>query len=184
MMKIFNTSLPEVKIIKLKKFTDSRGSFTELISKQHKFHKFFINSKYQDNLSISKKNVIRGLHFQTRNPQSKLVSVLKGKVLDVIVDIRKNSKNFGKNTSHILSDKNNLQIFIPEGFAHGFSVLSDEAIFYYKCSSNYDPKNEKGIIYNDPFLKINWKVKKPILSSKDKNNKSIFDFTSYELPKI
>src|SRR5690606_3740260 len=115
----------------------------------------------------SKKGVIRGLHYQLSNPQAKLVSVLKGKVIDVAVDIRLGSPNFGKSVAVELSEDNGRQLFIPAGFAHGFSVISKDAVFLYKCSELYTPGDEYGIRYDDPALTIDWQVKKAVVSEKD-----------------
>ena len=121
-------------------------------------------------LSISKQNVIRGLHYQVNKPQGKFISVLKGKILDVAVDLRKKSKTFGKHFKIFLSDKNSKSIFIPPGFAHGFLGIKKENIVMYGCTNYRNKNSEAGILWNDPYLKIKWPVKKPILSIKDKKN--------------
>jgi len=162
--------IPDVILVEPKSFEDSRGYFLE------NFHeKFFqdnkITSKFiQDNISFSKKNILRGLHFQL-NPkaQAKLVSVINGEIFDVAVDIRKNSPTYGKWVGATLSGKNHKSLFIPEGFAHGFCVLSDEAYVMYKTSKFYSPELEKGIAWNDPSIGISWPVNEPILSEKDLN---------------
>ncbi len=156
-------------IIETKRFEDSRGYFYESFN-QEKYKELLgedVNF-VQDNVSVSAKNVLRGLHFQN-NPhaQGKLVSVLKGSVLDVAVDIRKNSKTYGQHQSVLLSAENGLQFWIPPGFAHGFLALEDDTIFSYKCTNYYDPKSEGSLIWNDADLKIDWKIKNPIISSKD-----------------
>ena len=117
-----------------------------------------------------KKNVIRGLHLQKREPQAKFISVVKGKIIDVAVDIRKNSRTYGKHFKIVLSDKNCTSLYIPEGFAHGFGGLEKENIVVYSCTNYRHKKGERGIRWNDKNLKINWKIKKPIISSKDKKN--------------
>ena len=127
-------------------------------------------------MSFSKKNVIRGLHLQKKNSQGKFVSVIKGKIFDVVVDLRKNSKTYGKYFSTILSEKNSKSIFIPPGFAHGFCALSKENYVVYSCTKYRDEKSEIGIKFNDQDLKINWPIKKPIISNKDKNNISLKEF--------
>ena len=123
-------------------------------------------------LSVSKKNVLRGLHFQKKKPQGKYLSVLKGKILDVVVDLRRKSPTFGRKFSIILSHKNCKSIYIPPGFAHGFLSLDIENIIYYGCTEYRSPKNEYSINYNDPTFKIKWPIKKVIVSKKDKNAKT------------
>jgi dTDP-4-dehydrorhamnose 3,5-epimerase len=124
----------------------------------------------QDNQSLSNKNVLRGLHYRVDPEQAKLVRVVKGEVFDVVVDIRKSSPTFGEWQSFILSDTNYLQLYVPVGFAHGFLVLSDTAEFLYKVSEYYSAEKEKGIIWNDPDIGIDWPISDPILSEKDKSN--------------
>jgi dTDP-4-dehydrorhamnose 3,5-epimerase len=127
-------------------------------------------------MSYSQKNVIRGLHIQTEQSQGKFVSVLKGKIFDIVLDLRKNSKTFGKILSTILSEKNSKSIYIPPGFAHGFCALGEENYVIYSCTKYRNAKSEIGIKYNDKDLNINWPIKKPIISTKDKNNISFQDF--------
>ena len=152
-------------------YKDKRGYFKELL-KEKKLKKRFPFLV----MSFSKKNVIRGLHLQKKNSQGKFVSVIKGKIFDVVVDLRKNSKTYGKYFSTILSEKNSKSIFIPPGFAHGFCALSKENYVVYSCTKYRDEKSEIGIKFNDQDLKINWPIKKPIISNKDKNNLSLKDF--------
>ena len=152
-------------------FKDSRGYFKELL-KEKDFKKKFPFLV----MSFSKKNVIRGLHLQTKNSQGKFVSVIKGEIFDVVVDLRKNSKTFGMHISTIISEKNSKSIFIPPGFAHGFCTLSDENYVVYSCTKYREKKYEVGIKYNDKDLKIIWPIKKPIISKKDKNNLSFKEF--------
>ena len=121
-------------------------------------------------MSSSKKNIIRGLHYQSKDPQGKFISVVKGKIFDVAVDLRKNSKTFGKHFKTILSDKNETSIYIPQGFAHGFATLDKENIVVYSCSNYRNKKSERGIIWNDKKLNIKWPILKPIISKKDLNN--------------
>ncbi len=168
-MIITNTPLNDCFIIEPRVFKDSRGFFFESFNKDKFKEGTGIATDFiQDNMAYSLKNVIRGLHFQEgKYAQSKLVSCIKGAVLDVAVDIRPKSSTFGKSFSIELNDKNNLKLYIPRGFAHGYSVLSDEAYFQYKVDNKYSPESEKGIIFNDKDLNINWEVKKPILSNKD-----------------
>ena len=152
-------------------YKDKRGYFKELL-KEKKLKKRFPFLV----MSFSKKNVIRGLHLQKKNSQGKFVSVIKGKIFDVVVDLRKNSKTYGKYFSTILSEKNSKSIFIPPGFAHGFCALSKENYVVYSCTKYRDEKSEIGIKFNDQDLKINWPIKKPIISTKDKNNISLKEF--------
>ena len=152
-------------------FKDKRGYFKELL-KEKKLKKRFPFLV----MSFSKKNVIRGLHLQKKNSQGKFISVIKGKIFDVVVDLRKNSKTYGKYLSTILSEKNSKSIFIPPGFAHGFCALSKENYVVYSCTKYRDEKSEIGIKFNDQDLKINWPIKKPIISNKDKNNISLREF--------
>ncbi|MEW6068848.1 MAG: dTDP-4-dehydrorhamnose 3,5-epimerase [Nitrospirota bacterium] len=161
--------IPEVVLIEPKVFGDSRGFFLETYK-----HTDFVNAGIkehfvQDNHSRSAKGVLRGLHYQ-KNPhaQGKLVRCISGKIFDVAVDIRKGSPTFGKWVSAELSEKNNLMLYIPVGFAHGFLVLSESADIIYKCTAEYSPENDCGIIWNDPDLKINWHVKDPMVSEKDR----------------
>lgn len=160
------TALPEVIQVDTKKFADDRGYFKELYHQGNYADSIPCEFK-QDNMSFSKKGVIRGLHYQLKNPQAKLVSVLSGCVIDVAVDIRKGSPRFGQAVAVELSADNGRQLFIPAGFAHGFSVLSDEALFLYKCSDLYTPGDEYGVLYNDPSLDIDWQVESPVVSDKD-----------------
>jgi dTDP-4-dehydrorhamnose 3,5-epimerase len=171
-MKIEETYLKGCYVITPDVFKDERGYFLESFNKKT-FEKYTGKSDdfVQDNQSKSSKGVLRGLHFQKGEfAQAKLVSVVKGKVLDVCVDIRQESKTFGKHFSIILDDKDHKQLYIPKGFAHGFIVLSNTAIFSYKCDNFYNKESEDGIIYNDDSLKIDWKLKKEdfIISEKDK----------------
>ena len=161
-MQIENTSIEGCFIIRPSVFEDERGAFFESFNQQ-KFEELtgLAIDFVQDNQSISKKGVLRGLHFQKGEyAQAKLVRVIKGEVLDVAVDLRPDSTTFGKHVSVILNETNNLQLFIPRGFAHGFITLSEEAIFAYKCDNYYNKPSESGIIYSDPDLDIDWKIPK------------------------
>ena len=162
--------IQDVILIESQSFEDQRGYFLENFNRSI-FYQNGISTKFiQDNFSYSKKNVLRGLHFQKNNTgQAKLVSVLSGEIFDVAVDIRKNSSTYGKWVSEILSGENHKSLYIPEGFAHGFCVLSDNASVLYKINQEYSPENESGIIWNDPDLNISWPISEPILSNKDKN---------------
>jgi dTDP-4-dehydrorhamnose 3,5-epimerase len=169
-MQIIPTTIKEVILFEPKIFKDHRGYFYESYNSES-LAQIGINSTFvQDNQSKSTKGVLRGLHFQTGEAaQAKLVRVLEGEVLDVAVDIRKNSPTFGKYVSAILSAENNRQMFVPRGFAHGFVVLSETATFFYKCDNFYCKELEGGIIYNDPEISIDWQIKTDeiILSEKD-----------------
>ncbi|MDA9676749.1 dTDP-4-dehydrorhamnose 3,5-epimerase [bacterium] len=171
-MKIINTKFSGLKIIKSKVHNDNRGFFKEDFKK-----KFFRDKKFVFACtSSSKKNVLRGLHLQTKFAQGKYLSVLKGSILDVVVDLRKNSKTFGKHYKIILSDYNAKSIYIPAGFAHGFLGLEKENIIYYNCTNYRSAQNEAGILWNDKDLKINWPIKNPIISKKEKNNLKLKEF--------
>lgn len=163
-----------------KVFKDDRGLFFESFN-QKRFDEAVGKSVtfVQDNISVSKKNVVRGLHFQ--NPpfaQGKLVRVVKGSVIDVAVDIRKKSPTYGKYIAVELSDNNHKMLWIPEGFAHGFVALEEDTIFTYKCTNYYHPQSEDAILWNDRQLNINWRVKTPILSEKDQLSQSFSTFAS------
>ncbi len=167
-MEIISTEIPDVKIIIPDVFADSRGYFFESFSEE-KFKEAIGDQKFvQDNISKSSEGVIRGLHYQIGVfAQGKLCEVLSGRVLDVAVDIRKNSPTYGKHVSVELSEENHKLIWIPKGFAHGFSVLSSEAIFHYKCTNPYNKDSERAVLFNDKDLNINWMVEKPVISEKD-----------------
>jgi dTDP-4-dehydrorhamnose 3,5-epimerase len=174
-MEIIKTSIPEVIVFIPPIFTDSRGYFLETYQQQ-KYAKAGISKPFvQDNQSYSTKNVLRGLHFQLRHPQAKLVRVTQGTVFDVAIDIRKKSPTFGKWHGEILSAENKKQMYVPENFAHGFCVLSDSAEFVYKCTDFYVPGDESGLIWNDPQLGIDWPIDQPILSDKDAALPSLAD---------
>jgi len=167
-MKVSETNLKGVLVIEPNIFNDNRGFFFESYSEK-KYNDAGINEKFvQDNISKSTIGTIRGLHYQIgENAQGKLCQVLLGRVLDVAVDIRFGSPTFGQHYSIELSEENHRQIWIPKGFAHGFSVLSDEALFMYKCTAYYSKKDERSIIFNDGDLNIDWRVDATKLSEKD-----------------
>ncbi|TYP76880.1 dTDP-4-dehydrorhamnose 3,5-epimerase [Aquimarina intermedia] len=171
-MEIEKTALEGCVILKPTVFADDRGAFFESFNQSVFEISTGISTNFvQDNQSLSSFGVLRGLHFQTEEfAQAKLVRVIKGEVLDVAVDIRKGSKTFGKHISIVLNDKNNKQLFVPRGFAHGFVTLSKQAIFAYKCDNYYQRSAESGILYNDTTLNIDWKVptNEIKLSDKDK----------------
>ena len=162
------TALPGVCVIQSNVFRDPRGFFLESYH-QVKFIEYGITDNFvQDNHSRSTKSVLRGLHYQLQHPQAKLCRVLEGEALDVAVDIRIGSPNFGKWVSAVLSSESHNQIYIPAGFAHGFLTLSDSVQFLYKCTDYYDPADERGILWNDPDLSIAWGISNPLISEKDK----------------
>ena len=171
-MKIINTKIKDLKIIKQNSYKDKRGflriTHNEKIIKKKKF--------VFEYCTTSKKNALRGFHFQSKFQQAKYISVIKGKILDCVIDLRKKSKTYGKHYNVILSDKNGISIFIPGGLAHGFLSLDKENIVVYSCTNYRHKKNEKGILWNDKQLKIKWPVKKPIISKKDLLNPSFDDF--------
>lgn len=169
-MKIIKTKLEGCVIIEPKIFEDKRGFFLETYqTKRYKELADITLPFVQDNYSRSSKGVLRGLHFQEKNPQGKLVRVVKGEVYDVAVDLRHHSPSFGQWESVILSEENKLQFWVPPGFAHGFVVLSDIADFEYKCTNYYDHSDEKSLFWNDPELNISWPINNPKLSEKDAN---------------
>lgn len=167
-MKVTKTEIKGLLVIQPDVFKDDRGFFFESYSKQ-RYKDFGIPEEFvQDNFSSSKKGTIRGLHYQVgEKAQGKLCQVIEGEVLDVAVDIRFGSPTFGKHFALILNSEKKNQLWIPKGFAHGFSVLSDEAIFSYKCTNYYSKEHERAILFNDPDLQINWQVELPIVSEKD-----------------
>jgi len=162
-MKTIKTKFEELKLIKTKIFNDKRGFFKEEFQNRVEKNNNFIF----DCMSYSKKNVLRGLHFQKKKSQAKLLTVIQGKIFDVCVDLRKKSKTYGKYFSIELSQKSEYSILIPAGFAHGFLCLSKECIVYYKCSNYRDQNSETTLLWNDPSIRINWPNKNPILSDKD-----------------
>ncbi|MGI9896054.1 dTDP-4-dehydrorhamnose 3,5-epimerase [Vibrio natriegens] len=179
-MKVIDTKIPDVKIIEPTVFGDERGFFMETWQ-QKKFEELVTGKPtqfVQDNHSKSKKGILRGLHYQTENTQGKLVRVVSGEVFDVAVDIRKDSPTFGHWVGVYLSEENKRQLWVPEGFAHGFYVTSDEAEFVYKCTDYYNPNAELTLSWNDPKLDIKWPITtKPLLSEKDMRGLKIDTFS-------
>ncbi len=162
---------PDILLIKPEIFEDERGYFFEIFQSE-KFSKIVGRDIHfiQDNISKSNRNVLRGLHYQLKTPQSKLIHVIKGEIFDVAVDLRQSSPHFGQWVGQILSEENRLQMFIPEGFAHGFLTLSETSEILYKINAPYHPKDEKTIIWNDKTINIQWpSLDNPILSPRDKN---------------
>jgi len=181
-MKVVQTELDGVLIIEPDVFGDDRGCFFESWQlnryREHGIDEDFV----QDNVSCSVKNVLRGLHFQHPHEQGKLVQALKGEVFDVAVDIRPGSPGFRKWFGTRLSEENRRQLYVPPGFAHGFVVLSDEAVFSYKCTDFYLPGHDRSILYSDPGIGIEWPVKKPLLSDKDAAAPLLCDMDESLLP--
>ena len=181
-MKVLKTDLEGVLIIEPQVFDDARGFFLETYHRQ-RYHEFGIKTDFvQDNLSLSKKGSLRGLHFQHPRAQAKLVQVLQGKIFDVVLDIRLQSPSFGRWIGEYLSDANKKQIFIPKGFAHGFCVVSETALFHYKCSDFYASECEGGINWKDPSLAIDWPIDNPIVSKKDMDLPFLSEISTDNLP--
>tara|TARA_X000001036_G_scaffold362419_1_gene345996 strand:- start:276 stop:809 length:534 start_codon:yes stop_codon:yes gene_type:complete len=170
-MKIYKTKIKDLLVIKQKNNIDSRGSLRETYNKKLLNKKFIF-----EYCTTSKKDILRGFHFQSKFQQAKYVNVLKGKILDVVIDLRKRSKTFGKSFKIILSKENAISLFIPRGFAHAYYSFEDENIIYYKLDNFYKPKYEHGIIHNDKKIKIKWPKRKMIVSKKDKKLKSFQNF--------
>jgi dTDP-4-dehydrorhamnose 3,5-epimerase len=169
--KITQTEIDGVCLIEPTIFTDSRGSFAEIYSQRDFENYGFMQSFVHDNISISKKGVLRGLHFQKNNPQGKLIKVIRGEIFDAAVDLRIESETYGKWVGVALSENEQKELYIPGGFAHGFLVLSEEAKVLYKCTDYYNPLDEGGIIWSDPDIGIDWplyNISQPTLSEKDK----------------
>ncbi len=181
-MNRIETDIPGVFILEPKVFGDARGFFIETFSVKRYEEAGIVGPFVQDNVSFSQRGVLRGLHFQNPNGQGKLVEVLIGEVFDVAVDIRKGSPTFGKWAGAVLSADNHRQFFIPTGFAHGFCVLSETALFHYKCTDYYSPANEGGLLWNDPDIGIKWPITNPQLSAKDAAYGRLKDFPAAKLP--
>ena len=176
-MEFKKTHIPGPLVIQPKVFGDARGYFFESFSSRMFDQQGISEDFVQDNQSLSNKGILRGLHFQAPPfAQSKLIRVIKGAVLDVIVDIRRGSPTYGEHFALELNEENFSMLYIPKGFAHGFYTMEDATIFSYKCSEFYEPKSEGGIMWNDPDLKIDWGVDQPLLSEKDKNYIPFKDF--------
>ena len=186
-MKAIPTSIPEVLVIEPKVFGDSRGFFFESFHAE-KLRALGIENQFvQDNHSLSRRGALRGLHYQLHSPQAKLCRVVRGEILDVAVDIRRGSPHFGQWTSAVLSAENKLQIFVPAGFAHGFLVLSAEAEFLYKCDAFYDKADERGVLWNDAGIGVDWQfeefgIGEFILSDKDRVAPALSNIDSQNLP--
>lgn len=181
-MKIIETDLPGVLLIEPRVFADTRGCFFESWNKKAYTDAGLDLDFVQGNVSESVRGVLRGLHYQWPNPQGKLVSVLEGEVYDVAVDIRRDSSHFGRWTAAILSARNHRQLWIPEGFAHGFATLSERAVFAYQCTALYDRVADAGIRWNDARIGIDWPLAEPSLSDKDTIAPFLDDIASERLP--
>ncbi len=183
-MNVIETDLPGVLVVEPDVFGDPRGFFMESWNRTRYEEAGLLAEFVQDNLSFSARGVLRGLHFQNPNPQGKLVSVLQGEVFDVAVDIRVGSPTFGQWVGVSLSSDNKRQLYVPEGFAHGFVVTSDTALFSYKCTDYYNPQAEGYVLWNDRELGIDWPVDEPILSVKDRAALPLKEIPADALPRF
>ena len=181
-LKFINKPLPGVLLIEPMVFSDERGFFMETYHAKKYAEAGIPGPFVQDNHSHSQRGTLRGLHYQLKNPQGKLVYAVKGEILDVAVDIRKGSPHFRRWTGNLLSEQNKRQLYIPEGFAHGFCVLSETADVIYKCTDFYAPGDEYGIFWADESIDIVWPIETPILSEKDKKNPRLEDIPDEHLP--
>ena len=183
-MKIIQTSLPDVIVLEPKVFGDQRGFFQETFHAQRYRDVGLPDTFVQDNHSRSSRGVLRGLHYQLVQPQGKLVSVVRGEVLDIALDIRKSSPTFGQWCAVTLNDTNHRQMYVPPGFAHGFCVISKEVDFVYKCTDYYHPQSERGVLWNDPALNIDWSIPldEIMLSEKDKIQPPLAEIAEEDLP--
>ncbi len=182
-IKLQETSIPDVLLVEPRVFSDSRGFFLETFHGKKYAEQGIERSFIQDNFSHSSRGILRGLHYQLKYPQAKLIYVVTGEIFDVAVDIRRGSPTFGKWTGAYLSAKNKSQIFIPEGFAHGFYVISAEADVIYKCSEYYVPGDEYGVIWSDAEIGIEWPLEEtPVLSDKDEKFPRLNDMPKEHLP--
>ena len=181
-MRCITTDIDGVLIFEPRVFADDRGTFMETFHRGRYAKNGVATEFCQDNVSISRKGTVRGLHYQHPQPQAKLVQVLQGEVVDVAVDIRRGSPTFGRSVTAVLSEANHRQMFIPEGFAHGFCVTSESALFVYKCSQFYAPDCEGGVLWCDPDLAIPWPVNAPLLSPKDQRFPRLADIPTERLP--
>ncbi len=182
-MKAVETELPGVLILEPVVYGDERGCFMETWNKR-RYEGLGVPTNFvQDNLSCSMRGVLRGLHFQNPNAQGKLVSVLRGEVFDVVVDVRVGSPTFGQWAGVTLSSENKRQLYVPEGFAHGFVVTAEDALFSYKCTAYYDPEAEHSLLWNDPDLGIDWPIEIPVLSAKDGSAPRLSEIPKERLPR-
>lgn len=183
-MEVHQTQLPGVYLIEPRVFADRRGFFLETWQAERYGQAQIPGPFVQDNASYSEHGVLRGLHYQLKKPQGKLIYVLQGEMFDVAVDIRQGSPTFGQWMSEILSGTNHRQLYIPPGFAHGFCVLSDVAFFCYKCTDFYEPVDQYGIRWDDPTLGIDWPLSTPLLSDRDLDYPTLDTIASEQLPQF
>ncbi|MHC4326268.1 MAG: dTDP-4-dehydrorhamnose 3,5-epimerase [Planctomycetota bacterium] len=183
-MNIIETNIPGVLVLEPKVFTDERGYFLETFNSKRYEQVGIPGSFVQDNISFSKKGILRGLHFQFPQSQGKLIQVLSGEVLDVVVDIRAGSPTYSQWVGEVLSESNHRQMYVPPGFAHGYCVTSEAALFSYKCTDFYNPATEHGIIWNDPDIGIEWPITQPVLSPKDAVYAGLKDLRPENLPQF
>jgi dTDP-4-dehydrorhamnose 3,5-epimerase len=183
-VKVERTALPGVVIITPAVHTDPRGSFRESWQRERYAEAGLPTEWVQDNVSFSHRRVLRGLHFQHPRPQGKLVTALRGEILDVAVDVRVGSPTFGRFVAETLSSENGRQLWVPEGFAHGFVVLSDDALVHYKVTQPYQPGGDRTIAWNDPDIGIEWPVSAPMMSERDAAARRLGDFAPEELPQF
>jgi len=182
-LQIIETSLPGVLLIQPRVFGDARGFFMETYRQNILAEAGIRETFVQDNHSRSSRGVLRGLHYQLRRPQAKLCRVAQGEVLDIAVDIRLGSPSFGKWVGVMLSGENHTQIYIPKGFAHGFVVRSETADFLYKCSDYFDAADDRGVLWNDPKLAVDWDTESPIISDKDQRYLPLAEIAHDQLPR-
>jgi dTDP-4-dehydrorhamnose 3,5-epimerase len=181
-VKLLPTELEEVVVIAPRVFEDPRGFFMETFHRE-RYEALGLRADFcQDNLSFSCRNTLRGLHYQYPHEQAKLVQVLQGEIFDVAVDIRRGSPTFGRAAGVVLSESNRRQVFIPKGFAHGFCVVSETALFAYKCSDFYAPDCDRGVHWSDPDVRIVWPIEAPLLSAKDRGLPFLKDIPEEHLP--
>lgn len=181
-MQVQNTEIPGVSIIEPEVFEDSRGFFKETYERNRYADAGITAEFVQDNLSRSGRGTLRGMHYQIQHPQGKCVQVFRGEIFDVAVDLRRNSPQFGKWVGVTLSESNHRQLYLPEGFAHGFCVLSETADVFYKCTDFYHPEHERTLLWNDPDVNIQWPVQgEPILSEKDRNGTLLSEIETFEM---
>ena len=181
-MQFIPTAIKGVIRIRPVVFEDARGSFREQFRKDLFEANGLVSDFVQDNISVSSRGVLRGLHYQIINPQVKLVSVVRGSVVDVVVDVRRGSPTFVKHVSVLLSDRNREMLYIPEGFAHGFQAMEDDTVFHYKCSDYYSREGERSVLWSDPQIGIKWPIDEPLLSAKDHENPTLDRIPEQDLP--
>ena len=181
-MKRIDTALPGVWLIEPKVWRDERGFFFESYQEM-RFAELGIRERFvQDNHAKSVQGTLRGLHYQIARPQAKLCRVVQGAVLDVVVDVRRGSPTFGRHAVEVLSAENLRMVYVPPGFAHGYAVLTEMAEFLYKCSDFYSPQHERGVLWSDPALGIDWRINNPLLSAKDRAHLPLAAIPANELP--